>query len=331
MQRRTITQRIANYFRNPSKFWMKTVDFLSPVLPDKIYLDFKFHHCFGRWIDWQHPRTFSEKLQWLKIYNRKSEYTIMADKVKAKEWVANRIGTEYIIPTLGVWDNPDEIDFDKLPNQFVLKCNHNSGRGMYICKDKSKMDVETVKKKLRSGLKENYFIHGREWPYRNIPRKILAEQYMMDDNGNSSDNTINKNDLADYKFYCFDGEPIYCQVIRDRSTKETIDFYDMEWNHMPFVGLISAEQKDCLYTIYNGSTPVPRPKHLKKMIEICRTLSKGINFVRTDLYVINDKEYFGELTFFPLSGMGEFTPDTWNIKIGNLLNLPKETLSTRGG
>lgn len=296
---------------------------IADCLPDKLFLSWRFHREMGYWMDWKHPRTFNEKLQWLKLYNRKPEYTIMADKVKAKEWVAERIGAEYIIPTLGVWDDPDDIDFDKLPNQFVLKCNHNSGLGMYICKDKSKMDVEAVKQGLRKGLKENYYLHGREWPYKDVPRKILAEQFMVNEVDEVGRTFRDNTELTDYKFFCFDGEPYYCQVIRNRSTEETIDIYDMEWNHQPFVGL-NPEVK-------NGSDPVPCPPHLNKMKEICRCLAKDIPFVRVDLYVINEREYFGELTFFPMQGMGRFTPDEWNEKIGDMIHLPDDNLIHRGG
>lgn len=296
--------------------------FVSNYLCDKLYLSLLFHSKMGYWMDWKNPKTFNEKLQWLKLYNRKPEYTIMADKIKAKEWVAERIGAEYIIPTLGVWDDPNDIDFEKLPNQFVLKCNHNSGLGMYICKDKSKMDIDAVKQELREGLKENYYLYGREWPYKDVPRKILAEQFMVNELYDVGSTYRDNTELADYKFFCFNGEPYYCQVIRNRSTEETIDFYDMEWNHQPFVGLNPG--------IKNGLVPVPCPAHLDKMKEICRCLAKDIPFVRVDLYIINEKEYFGELTFFPMQGVGSFTPDDWNDKIGDLLRLPNEVLPHMG-
>lgn len=151
---------------------------LSPCLSDKLYLKLLFRHRMGYQLDLDNPKTFNEKLQWLKLYNRNPLYTVMVDKVRAKEYVANKIGEQYIIPTLGVWENVDDIDFDSLPSRFVIKCNHNSGKGMYICKDKSKMDVEKVRNGLRKGLRENYYLHGREWPYKDVPRRIIAEQYM---------------------------------------------------------------------------------------------------------------------------------------------------------
>ena len=147
-------------------------------MPDKWYLKLKFRLWMGKKLDLKNPRTFSEKLQWLKLYDRRPEYTFMVDKVKVKEYVASLIGDKYIIPTLGVWESPDMIDFDSLPDRFVLKCNHNSGLGMYICKDKSKMNIEKVKEGLREGLKQNYYLGGREWPYKDVPRRILAETYL---------------------------------------------------------------------------------------------------------------------------------------------------------
>lgn len=310
--------KIKSHMVSRSRIWLKMVSITSPLLSDKIYLNLIYHHCYGKWINWENPQTFNEKLQWLKIYNRKPEYVIMADKIKAKDWVAQCIGEEYIIPTLGVWNNPDEINFEKLPEKFVLKCNHNSGMGMYICRDKSRMDIKNVKANLKKGLKENYFLSGREWPYKNISRKIIAEMYMEERGDNPQLRTKDTNhDLSDYKFYCFNGEPKYCQVIRNRSTKETIDFYDMNWVHQNFVGLTPF--------IENGKCPVEKPKKIEKMKEICRILSKSIPFVRIDLYVINGRIYFGEITFFPASGFGYFTPNKWAEIMGKLISLPPKT------
>ena len=302
-----IVQKLIKGIHHPSKFWIWTVFRLSPILPDKLYLQLLFHHFMGKWIDWKNPKNFNEKLQWLKLYNRQPEYTILADKVKAKEWVAARIGEEYIIPTLGVWDNPDDIDFDALPNQFVLKCNHNSGTGMYICKDKSKMDVEAVKKGLRKGLKENYFLHGREWPYKNIPRRILAEKYMVDESGI---------ELKDYKVFNFNGEPEIIEVDFDRFSHHGRNFYDKNWNSI---------EMEIEYPS-NRSRQIARPEHLEQMLDLARTLAKGIPHVRTDFYSIEGKLYFGELTFFHEAGMGHFRPIEWDERLGRLIKLPN-----RGG
>ena len=278
------------------------------LIPDKMYLKTKYRLCMGKKLNLENPKTFSEKLQWLKLYDRKPEYTVMVDKVKAKEYVASILGDEYIIPTLGVWDDPEKIDFDSLPDRFVIKCNHNSGRGMYICKDKSKMDVTKVKSELKKGLRQNYYKYGREWPYKDVPRRILAEQYI--------DPAPNVKDLPDYKWYCFNGEPKYCQVIQNRMTNETIDFFDTKWVHQDFCGLNPG--------VGNAVVPPKRPANLLTHIQIARELSKGLPFSRIDLYETGEKTYFGEITFFPMSGMGEFTPDNYNEILGKMVVLPSD-------
>ena len=285
---------------------------LLRLLPDKIYLTLKYLNAFGRFPNWKNPQTFTEKLQWLKLYNRKPEYTTMVDKYAVKEYVANIIGEEYIIPTLGVWDKPEDIDWDSLPNQFVLKTTHGGGgEGVVICKDKASFNRKEAIRLLNESLNTDLYVIGREWPYKDVPKRIIAEKFMAPEKSPAP------KDLPDYKFFCFNGEPHYCQVIRDRHTKETIDFYDMDWNHMPFVGLNPVAR--------NGLTPVARPGNLDEMKEICRKLADSKTFVRVDLYVIDDKSYFGELTLYPASGMGVFTPEEWNDKLGDLLTLPNAT------
>lgn len=276
---------------------------ISFLIPDKPYLQMMYWLNMGKKLNLKNPKTFNEKLQWLKLYNRKPEYTIMVDKVKAKEYVASIIGEEYIIPTLGVWDDPDDIDFDALPNQFVLKCNHNSGTGMCICRDKSKLDIPKVKAELRKGLKENYFLHGREWPYKNVPRKILAEKFMVDESGT---------ELKDYKVFNFGGHPELIEVDYGRFIHHMRNFYTPDWN---FVDLKLQYPSDEKHNI-------PKPEKLDEMLELARKLSEGIPHVRTDFYSINGKLYWGELTFFHEAGMGRFSPETWNEKLGKLVVLP---------
>lgn len=287
--------------------WMRS----NKMLPDKLYLSVLFRLTMGYWINWRTPKTFSEKLQWLKLYNRKPEYTQMVDKFAVKEYVAKLIGKEYVIPTLGVWDRVEDIDFDTLPNQFVLKTTHGGGGGgVVVCKDKANFDYNAAKIKLQKSMNSDIYRNFREWPYKHVQKRIIAEKYL---------NELGFNDLPDYKFYCFDGIPRYCQVIRDRNTKETIDFYDMEWNHMPFYGLnpIGAHS-----VIKNGISPVPLPLHLDRLIAVCEKLSKNIPFSRIDLYVVGNKEYFGEITFYPMSGLGEFYPKEWNYILGSWIKLP---------
>ena len=197
---------------------------LFDKMPDERYLKLKYKNVFGRDLDLENPKTFNEKLQWLKLYNRKPEYTMMVDKYKVREYIAQTLREEYLIPLLGVWDDPDEIDFDALPDQFVLKCNHNSGLGMCICKDKSKLDIPKVKAELRKGLKQDYYLMGREWPYKDVPRKIIAEKYMVDDS--------NCGELTDYKFFCFNGVPKFMYISNDNSENATTDFFDMEFNRL---------------------------------------------------------------------------------------------------
>lgn len=277
-------------------------------LPDKLYLSLRYRFTMGHWIDWKNPKTFTEKIQWLKIYNRKPEYTTMVDKYAVKQYVADRIGEEYVIPTLGVWNRPEDIDWDSLPDRFVLKTTHGGGGGgVVICKDKSTFDRQAAITKLNESLASDIYSNLREWPYKNVPRRIIAEKFM------APQKSAAPKDLPDYKFFCFNGEPKYCQIIRDRHTEEAIDFYDMDWKHQEFVGLNPVA--------HNGVTPVPRPEHLDNLVAICRKLAAEIPFVRVDLYVIDDKEYFGELTFYPASGFGRWTTEDADAKIGRLLSL----------
>lgn len=421
-------------------------------MDDEEYLKRKYKSIMHKELDLDNPKVFNEKLQWLKINDHNPNYTMMVDKYKVRDYIKKELGEEYLIPLIGVWDNPDDIDFDSLPNQFVLKCNHNSGLGMCICKDKSKLDIEKVKKELRKGLKQDYYLTGREWPYKNVPRKIVAEKYMIDNmhgelmdykfmcfNGKvecsfvcsdrfdddglkitffdrnrnvlpferhypksnkpiekpfnydkmiefseklsqkmsfsridfyeidkrlyfgeitffpgsgfeeftpeSADEELGKliklpdscvggylldneyfclwihesgikqekEDLVDYKFFCFNGSPEYCQVICDRSTNEKIDFFDMNWEHQEFIGL----NNNCS----NATTKLLKPYTFEKMKEFASVLAKNTKFVRIDFYEINRKLYFGEITFYPASGFGQFEPVIWNERLGNMIEL----------
>lgn len=265
-----------------------------------------FFNKLGCWPDLDSPKTFNEKLQWLKLHDHNPEYTIMADKVKAKEWVADRIGWEHIIPTLGVWEKAEDIDFDTLPDKFVIKCNHNSG-SLYICNDKSKLDENLVRKELDQGLKDDFYKHGLEWPYKNIPRRILAEEFMVDESGY---------ELKDYKIFNFNGEPVLIQVDFDRFTNHRRNFYTTNWE---FVNLEIAYPSD-------ATRKITKPACLDKMLEFARILSKGIPHLRTDFYVINDKIYFGELTFYHEAGNEKFSSIEWEKKLGDLIVLPKKII-----
>lgn len=278
---------------------------LSPYLSDSLFVKLSFRHKKGYWMDFDHPQTFCEKMQWLKLNNKREDFTLMVDKTEAKKYVASIIGEEYIIPTFGVYNNFEEIDFNKLPNQFILKCTHNSSGGV-ICKDKETFDIEIAKKHFDIYFKQEYFIQNREYPYKNVPHRIIAEQFMV----NEKDK-----ELKDYKFFCFNGKAEYCQLIADRSSDETIDFYDREWNHQEFIGLNPKANF--------AKVQEKKPYNYSEMVDIADRIATKINapFVRIDLYNINKKIYFGEITFFPLTGLGEFRPKEWDNKLGSMIEL----------
>lgn len=280
------------------------LSYFSPIIPDATYLKLRYCLLMGKKLNLKNPTLFTEKLQWLKLYDRKDIYTIMVDKYACKQYVADKIGGEYIIPTLGVWNSFDEIDFDLLPDSFVLKTTHGGGGyGVVICKDKKNFNKKLARKKIMKDLNTNAFAKSGEWPYKNVPRRIIAEQYMENEDGGAC--------LTDYKFFCFNGEPRYCQVIKDRDTKETIDFFDMEWQHQEFIGLNPI-------AIHAVILP-NKPQNFEKMQQLACALSKGLRFSRIDFYSINGNIYFGEITFFPASGIGVFTPSYWDKKLGEMI------------
>lgn len=281
---------------------------LYDEMDDSEYLSRKFKFKMGKDLNLSSPVTLSEKLQYLKLYDRNPLYTTMVDKVAVKDYVADKIGEQYIIPTIGVWDSPDEIDFDSLPQKFAMKCNHNSGLGMCICKDKAKLDIQKVKKNLTKGLKQNYYLIEREWPYKNVPRKILAEQYLENSEAGG---------LTDYKIHCFNGVPRFILVCRDRFAQSglTEDFFTPQWEHMPV-----KRPK-----IPNAVTPVPKPEKLEEMLTLAEKLAKDIPFLRVDFYFVDGKIYFSELTFFPAAGSAPFEPEEWDKTFGDWLVLPDKT------
>ena len=277
-------------------------------LPDKTYLKVFYRLKFDKKLDLKNPKTFNEKLQWLKLNDRNNDYTNMVDKYSVKEYVANLIGGEYIVPTLGVWNNFDEIDFDLLPEQFVLKCTHDSG-GLVICRDKSQFDKQLAKIKIEKSLKVNYYWQSREWPYKYVKPQIIAEQYIQDSADNSEEG------LTDYKFFCFDGEPQAMFIATDRAKRDTetkFDFFDMEFNHLPFTNGHP-----------NSDKPINKPEQFELMIELAKKLSDGLPHVRVDFYESEGNIYFGELTFFHWGGFVKFDPPEWDEKFGEWIRLPK--------
>lgn len=275
----------------------------SHLLPDKLYLKIKYKIITGQKLDLRNPTSFNEKLQWLKLYDRKDKYTIMVDKYAVKKYVADIIGDEYIIPTLEVHDSLAEINIARLPNQFVIKCTHDSG-GLFIVKNKSEIDFEKIRAKLNGCLKTNYYYHGREWPYKNVKPRIIIEKYMEDRNSKS---------MRDYKFFCFNGKPevMYISEGLENHNTARMSFYDMDMN------LIDCRRSDYCPL---GYTP-KKPKNFDKMKKFSAILSKDIPHVRVDWYEINGRLYFGELTFTTCGGMVPFADEKWNKKLGDLIDL----------
>lgn len=275
-------------------------------MDDEQYLKMVYKSATGEKLNLKEPKSFTEKIQWLKLYDHQERYVELVDKVKVKAYVKQLIGEDYIIPTLGVWEDADKIKPDTLPSKFVLKCNHDSG-SVVICYDKETFDFSAARKKLNKCLHRDSFLWAREWPYKYVERRILAEALL------ENPNCPNEN-LLDYKVYCFNGEPTYCQVISDRTTTEKIDFFDMDWVHQPFIGLNP--------NVKNSEKAIARPQTLNKMKEISKILSRDIPFSRIDYYDVDGKLFFGEITLYPYAGFGEFRPSEWNEKLGDLIILP---------
>lgn len=286
-------------------------------LSDEEYIRRMFKARMGYELDLDHPLTFNEKLQWLKLYDHKPIYTTMVDKYKAKFFVASRIGEEYIIPTLGVWDSFDEIDFDVLPDQFVLKCTHDSG-SLVIVTEKDKMNMQIIRNKINKSLQRNYYNLNKEWPYKNVPHRIIAEKYMIE--SHPVNNTAMDCDffgLIDYKFYCFNGQPRFLYIgfanIIKGEKKDQLSYFDLDLQPAPF------------YRIDHEPLPfsIDKPRNFDNMIHIAELLSKGIPFVRVDLYNVDNQIYFSELTFTPGGGYGRFFPEEWERKFGDWIVLPE--------
>ena len=270
--------------------------------PAELYIKIFYYLQLKKWPDLKTPHTFSEKLNWLKLHDRNPLYTKLTDKYAVKDYVSKKIGVDKVVPLLGVWNSFDEIDFDHLPERFVLKCTHDSG-GFMICKDKSTFSKVKARSFFNRELRKNYYWNKREWPYKDIQPRIIAEKYLEDGNGDA---------LTDYKFFCFNGEPKMMYISKDVSADPRTDFFDMDWNYLPF------KFKDP-----HAEVRPSMPDKFEEMKEIARTLSKGIPHVRVDMYLINNHIFFGEMTFFHLSGFFSVTPDEWDDIIGGWLDLKK--------
>ena len=291
-------------FNNQTALGIVLLRKLAFIIPDRLYLKAMFRLKMGYPLDLKNPQTFNEKLQWLKLYNRKSEYTQMVDKYAVKEYVAKIIGKEYIIPTIGVWDKFEQIDFSALPERFVLKTtNGGGGGGVVICNDKNHLDITDAKKRLEKSLSSDIYRNLREWPYKNVKKRIIAEEFKQDSDG----------ELKDYKFFCFNGKVEFFKIDFSRFVNHHANYYDRNGELLPFGEADFPPLPEKVLDI---------PKNLSKMIEIAERLSTGIPLLRVDLYNIDDRIYFGELTFFPASGLGQFVPPKWDKILSKYLTLP---------
>lgn len=275
------------------------------MLPDSVLLRWCYFRRVGKILHLKNPKTFNEKLQWLKLHDRKPMYTMIVDKYAVREYITEKLGEKYIVPMLGVWDRFEDIDFDALPDRFVLKCTHDSG-GIVIVRDKSQMNMEEAREKITESMARNYYYAGREWPYKNVPPRIIAEEYIEDSCG----------ELADYKVHCFNGAPRMILVCRDRFTETglTQDFFSEKWEHLPIRRP----------TAPNSAVEIPRPEHLDEMLRLSARLAKDFPFVRIDFYEVDGKVYFSEITFYPAGGMAKFVPEEWDETLGSWLTLPSQ-------
>lgn len=272
-------------------------------IPDKTYLKIAFRLNVRKKLDLDNPVGYNQKLQWIKINDRRPEYIKMVDKYEAKELVGKTIGYQYIIPTLGVWDRFEDIDFNSLPEKFVLKCTHDSG-GLVICKSKDELDFKQARKRIDKCLRRNYYWQGREWPYKGVKPRIIAEQYMED---------VETHDLRDYKFFAFDGivRALFVATERQRQGEETkFDFFDAEYNHL-----------DIKHGHPNADSIPAKPSRFDEMKELASQLSKGYPQLRVDFYEVNGKVYFGELTLFHHGGLVPFEPEKWDNIFGDWITI----------
>lgn len=279
----------------------KLINKLSIFIPDRALLKVKYKYHTGKNLNLFQPKKYTEKLQWLKLYNRKTEYTNYVDKFEVRAFISKTIGEKYLIPLIGCYDNVNEIKWDDLPNKFVLKCTHGSHCNI-ICEDKSKLDIQKSKKQLKKWMKRNWFWYGREWPYKNVKPRIICEEFMVDESGV---------ELKDYKFLCFNGEPKVIQVDYDRFSNHKRNLYDIKWNYIPVSFLVPSDK----------GVNIKKPEKLAEMLNLAKILSKDHPHLRVDFYSIENNIYFGEMTFYPESGFGKFSPEEYDSKMGKLITL----------
>ncbi len=300
--------KIVRIFKDPFYAVWKLLVKTSPhIKSDRMYIMLDTFLMTRRFPKLDNPKTYNDKVNWLKLNFKQPEYTEWVDKYKAKILAEKIIGKDHIIPTLGVWDSFDDIDFNSLPRQFVLKTTHDSG-GVVICEDKLKFNIDAARKKINSSLNRNWYYIHREYPYKTCERKIIAEQFLTDGSIHG---------LVDYKFFCFNGVPKMVYVGSARMGKQQLDHFDMDFNLLPFERHFK----------HADVTP-KKPASFESMKALAKKLSRGFLHVRVDLYDINGHLYFGELTFFPGAGIRPFNPKDWDYKVGEWLELPS---SNQGG
>ena len=288
--------------------WRETAAYILTkchFLPDDVFLKLKYRLVFRKKLNLENPGTFNEKLQWLKLYNRCPQYTQYVDKYSVREFVSNKIGDKYLIPLLGVWDTVSDIEFDKLPRKFVIKCTHDSG-SVVLCKDKDSFDQKACVSRLSKKMGRSLYWWGREWPYKNLKPRIIAEALLED---------AESQDLKDYKFFCFNGKVHYFKVDFNRFVNHRANYYDVDKNLLPFEEVDVPRDPNANVTL---------PNTIHQMISLAEVLAEGMPFVRVDFYDVNGSIYFGEMTFFPAAGFGVIGPDDWDRRIGDLLILPEK-------
>lgn len=302
MKENIFKRKIHTVINNPKSVIIKVLYFISPLLADKLYLKILFRLRLGHKLDLKNPTTYNEKLQWLKLYYRKPIMTKMVDKYEAKQLIKDMVGEQYVVKNYGVWNTFDEIDFNSLPSQFVLKTTHDQG-GVVMCKDKSKFDFKNARKKLNKHLKRKHFYLSREWPYKDVSPRILAEEFL---------NSKGDMSFKDYKFYCFNGTPkiMYVSMGKEQG-RMTFDYYDMDFN------LFDIQRP----SIPNSGVKTEKPEDFELMIQLAKIISSNFPHVRVDFYEIQGKVYVGELTFFQGGGLMPFIPEKWDTILGNWIDL----------
>ena len=297
---RTFIENPQYFITSPaSKGWLNWV-------PDSLYLKVLYRVIMGRKLNLKNPKEYNEKLQWLKLNDRKPEYSTMVDKYEVRGYIGDLLGDKYLIPCLGIYDSVDDIDIDALPDRFVLKCTHDSG-SVEICKDKSSFDIEGARHRLSQAMKRNYYATYREWPYKYVKPRVIAEGYLEGDGG----------DLKDYKVMCFNGEAKIIEVHENRFVEgkvHTQTFYDREWNIVPLTQVETV----------TVDRPSERPRQLEEILRLSELIAKNMYHARIDWYIEGDKIYFGEITFFDGSGFESFSTSEMERMLGDMINLPEK-------